>query len=710
MASIFQTNEITQGGLRLIAEATSANPIVYTKALSASQIPQDPEIENFYNGIDGEIDASAATDNVARVVALYGNNITNQPQDVKAIAIMGRLSSQSDSQAVIFAYCYDADSLIKFPSSTAPAQRTRFAFNFAFDQVENVSVTEAGSASLADLHRLVSCHKAGDPNAGEDQTILGDKTWEDQQDFNEACRFHDTISTHNVYPDGANYNLGSAQAEYNHVYAKYGTFSTSLQASSALVQSTLIANRVNARSELDIKGATIIGKKRMVSDYYTYELQVHGGDKYDTPQIGVCGKLDILPTITVEDPSSGVADYTAEINMGSAEHRFSEIYAMRVNQKSFVLQPVDGTLDDATMFYAEKVPEPGDESGRYYEYAIYIKTPETPLGEAWNYAIVPDQNWVDLGYASKPFYSLYLESGIVLGSTTNNDGGIRLRAERTNAETQGHYDLNLNVWMACGANTHTWDNFNITPWTGSIAQKINLGTEDRPFSKLWCSQGIEFVLDNPEQTSNYPLLRCQYYTVDPSSGETETLHSYASSRDLMFVDLNQPFGGEPNTVDGYKVKFKTLNATVNGMSLTQPSYSLDLRRPSQITDTQNTPEHSTTTMSQVPIGAIIYAMIPLGWANKPSSAEVVPAGSTITVREDHDSSSQDQFIWYAAVLHTNNGAQQTVWKDTSSTTGSTTNGKEKLPAGKYRTLCRIIRGNGTLSAAPTEPILLQRIS
>ena len=94
------------------------------------------------------------------------------PQLVKAIAIKGKLANQSDSQAVIFAYCYDADSQIKFPALSAPDQRTRFAFNFANDQVETVSVTEAGSASLADLDRLVSCHKAGNPNAGEDQTVF----------------------------------------------------------------------------------------------------------------------------------------------------------------------------------------------------------------------------------------------------------------------------------------------------------------------------------------------------------------------------------------------------------------------------------------------------------------------------------------------------------------------------------------------------------
>lgn len=217
MSSIFSVNEITQAGLALVASATSSNPISYVKALSASQIPQDPELEEFYNGIAGEIDASAATDNVARIVALYGNNTSDTPQLVKAIAIKGKLANQTDSQAVIFAYCYDANSQIKFPASSAPQQRTRFAFDFVFDQVEAVSVTEAGSASLADLERLVSCHKAGNPNTGENQTILGEKT------------FQDRIITRDILPEEhspcyGGYIIGDADNMYDMCFVNTGNF------------------------------------------------------------------------------------------------------------------------------------------------------------------------------------------------------------------------------------------------------------------------------------------------------------------------------------------------------------------------------------------------------------------------------------------------------------------------------------------------------
>jgi hypothetical protein len=217
MASVFQTNEISQYGLLLIAQATSANPIVFVDSKSASQIPQDPEEAQYYNGIDGTIDASSATDATARVVARFGNTSTSESQVVKAIAIRARLASQCDSDAVIFAYSYDNDSAIYFPSNTAPAQRTRFAFAFDFSQTQSVSVTEAGSASLADLERLVSCHKAGNPNEGVNQTILGEKT------------FQNTMITHDILPEGhdpcsGGYIIGDADRMYDMCFVNTGNF------------------------------------------------------------------------------------------------------------------------------------------------------------------------------------------------------------------------------------------------------------------------------------------------------------------------------------------------------------------------------------------------------------------------------------------------------------------------------------------------------
>ena len=179
MAGVFSSQVVTVAGRTLIASATATNQIVFVKALSATTVPADPSQTSGYDGVQGTITSSSATNNVARVVTSYNNANTNAPQPVKAIALMGRLASQSDAEAVIFAYCTDSGSEIHFPAKNAPEQITRFAYNIAFegDAQAPLEVTEAGAASLSDLDRFVSLHVAGDPTTGEVQTIRGRKTF-----------------------------------------------------------------------------------------------------------------------------------------------------------------------------------------------------------------------------------------------------------------------------------------------------------------------------------------------------------------------------------------------------------------------------------------------------------------------------------------------------------------------------------------------------
>ena len=179
MAGVFSSQVVTVAGRTLIASATATNQIVFVKALSATTVPADPSQTSGYDGVQGTITSSSATNNVARVVTSYNNANTNAPQPVKAIALMGRLASQSDAEAVIFAYCTDSGSEIHFPAKNAPEQITRFAYNIAFEGNAQapLEVTEAGAASLSDLDRFVSLHVAGDPTRGEVQTIRGRKTF-----------------------------------------------------------------------------------------------------------------------------------------------------------------------------------------------------------------------------------------------------------------------------------------------------------------------------------------------------------------------------------------------------------------------------------------------------------------------------------------------------------------------------------------------------
>lgn len=219
MAGVFSNQVVTAAGRNLIASATATNQIVFVKALSASTVPTDPGDTPGYDGVEGSITSSSSTENVARVVASFGNAAGGAPQPVKAIALMGRLASQSDENAVIFAYCADSGSEIYFPANDAPEQITRFAFNIAFDGTAPSEVTEAGAASLSDLERFVSLHRAGDPTTGEDQWIKGSKTFE-----GETSLYGKVSLGANIVPvQGTTYKIGeSVGTRLSDVYLQCG--------------------------------------------------------------------------------------------------------------------------------------------------------------------------------------------------------------------------------------------------------------------------------------------------------------------------------------------------------------------------------------------------------------------------------------------------------------------------------------------------------
>ena len=217
MAGVFSSQVVTVAGRTLIASATATNQIVFVKALSATTVPADPSVTSGYDGVQGSVTSSSATNNVARVVTSYSNAPSSAPQPVKAIALMGRLASQSDAEAVIFAYCTDVDSEIYFPGNNAPDQITRFAYNVAFEGNAPLEVTEAGAASLSDLDRFVSCHKAGDPTRGEDQSIKGSKTFDGEVTLKGAVHMSADI----VPTKGTTYKIGeSVDSRLSDVYTE----------------------------------------------------------------------------------------------------------------------------------------------------------------------------------------------------------------------------------------------------------------------------------------------------------------------------------------------------------------------------------------------------------------------------------------------------------------------------------------------------------
>lgn len=180
---LFENQTITSEGLNLIAHATAANAIVYTKALSNATVPADPSNVSSYSGKVGTIASASSSGNAARITLEFKNSDTMSSQAVKCVALMGRLQSES-GDGVIVAYCSSGESSITLPSSLDAPCVTRFVVNLVMSSGSDstINVVESGVASLSDLSRFVSTHKVGSPE-GEAQTIRGAKTFTDQATF-----------------------------------------------------------------------------------------------------------------------------------------------------------------------------------------------------------------------------------------------------------------------------------------------------------------------------------------------------------------------------------------------------------------------------------------------------------------------------------------------------------------------------------------------
>lgn len=180
----FSVNVVTTAGLALIARAAAASQLIYTRVLSdadamtaaaaALATPAD------FSGPEGTILAASATDVSCRVVGRIGNQST--AASVKTFAVCAKIDG--DASDVVVAVLSD-DAEIPIPDTSSPITGVEIGFliNISSADTVTVQVTGAGSVTFGDIARFVSCHKAGDPTAGEQQTILGSKRFENGADF-----------------------------------------------------------------------------------------------------------------------------------------------------------------------------------------------------------------------------------------------------------------------------------------------------------------------------------------------------------------------------------------------------------------------------------------------------------------------------------------------------------------------------------------------
>lgn len=203
----FSVNIVTPAGQALLARASSALQLIYTRikasetavtaAEAAASVPADYPIA-------GTILAASATENVARIVGKISSASLSAAVTLKSFALCAKIDG--DAEDAVLAVLSDANASVPLPGPSAIDVNAEIGFLLTITDAGQVTVevTGAGSVTFGDIDRFMSLHKAGDPTTGEAQTVLGAKT------FNGALTANGTFSAYGAayFDDFATFDNG----------------------------------------------------------------------------------------------------------------------------------------------------------------------------------------------------------------------------------------------------------------------------------------------------------------------------------------------------------------------------------------------------------------------------------------------------------------------------------------------------------------------
>lgn len=209
----FSVNALTAEGLAFCASATATERAIFTRVLSSERAFTAAEASSAtvaaFDGPAGPIIAASAVDGVARIVGAIRNAGTSEIT-LKSFALCGKIGVSGVEKIV--AVLSDEQAAVILPPAGGPSNAVSVAFSLVFSAGSEAvaEVTEAGSATVSDLSRFVSLHKAGDLFAGDDQEILGTKAFSGNVFIEGKTTLHGETEARALWIDG---DTEAAEAE-----------------------------------------------------------------------------------------------------------------------------------------------------------------------------------------------------------------------------------------------------------------------------------------------------------------------------------------------------------------------------------------------------------------------------------------------------------------------------------------------------------------
>ena len=181
----WNVQQVTNWGCAYFAASSTTNPVkatggaVSNTSLTVSEAQATSTLDAFlgaYSDVSSRVLSLSVTGQTLRAVVQF-KSTGNTARECKSVALL------SDNNVI--AILSSSDVIFTIPASSTSIVGVSVDFDIVFTNAgqATVDVSTANTAMQSDLDRLVSCHVAGNVQAGEAQTIRGQKTFTDQATF-----------------------------------------------------------------------------------------------------------------------------------------------------------------------------------------------------------------------------------------------------------------------------------------------------------------------------------------------------------------------------------------------------------------------------------------------------------------------------------------------------------------------------------------------
>ena len=181
----WNVQQVTNWGCAYFAASSTTHPVKATGGAvsntsltdaQAQSIATKDQFTGAYSDVSSRVLSLSVTGQTLRAVVQF-KSTGNTARECKSVALL------SDNNVI--AILSSSDVIFTIPASSTSIVGVSVDFDIVFTNAgqATVDVSTANTAMQSDLDRLVSCHVAGNVQAGEAQTIRGQKTFTDQATF-----------------------------------------------------------------------------------------------------------------------------------------------------------------------------------------------------------------------------------------------------------------------------------------------------------------------------------------------------------------------------------------------------------------------------------------------------------------------------------------------------------------------------------------------